>query len=379
MNTTDKVWLIIVGDAIVGGGMDRANLALIERLVELKQTTEVVAHRCQLQDNQLAFHQVPRPANKHLLGAPLLNWAGQRRVISLRKRHKTVVVANGGNCRIDADLNWVHYVHAAYSPSNSEPRKPWRQVWDRLQLRWERAAFNQSKLLIANSEQTKQDLIQHLGVDASKIRVCYYGVDLDRFQPLSESDRMQVRQEWNLGDRPTAVFVGALGDHRKGFATLALAWRRLCQDPNWDAQLLVLGAGSTLSAWRDRADQESWGRSVQFLGFRPDPERIVGACDLLVSPARYEAYGLNVHEAVCLGLPAIVSARAGVAERFPRELNEWLLPDPWDDCDLAQRLRRWREDLGRSKSRFAPLREMFRSRSWRHCADDLISIMQDSR
>ena len=37
-------------------------------------------------------------------------------------------------------------------------------------------------------------------------------------------------------------------------------------------------------------------------------------------PARYEAYGLAVHEALCRGLPALVSASAGVAERYPADL-----------------------------------------------------------
>jgi len=67
---------------------------------------------------------------------------------------------------------------------------------------------------------------------------------------------------------------------------------------------------------------------------------------VLVSPVRYEAYGLNVQEALCCGVPAIVSACAGVAERYPATNSL--------DCfyvilttfrELVERMRRWRESI----------------------------------
>ena len=59
---------------------------------------------------------------------------------------------------------------------------------------------------------------------------------------------------------------------------------------------------------------------------------IFAACDLLIHPARYEAYGLAVHEALCRERPAIVTASAGVAERYPSDLSQLLLHDP-DSAD----------------------------------------------
>jgi glycosyltransferase involved in cell wall biosynthesis len=81
-----------------------------------------------------------------------------------------------------------------------------------------------------------------------------------------------------------------------------------------------------------------------------------------VSPTRYEAYGLGVHEALCCGLPAIVSADAGVAERYPPDLADLLLPDPDDDADLAGRLRRCRAEMPRERVR--DLSARLRSYTW---------------
>ena len=76
---------------------------------------------------------------------------------------------------------------------------------------------------------------------------------------------------------------------------------------------------------------------------------VLRACDALVSPVHYEAYGLNVQEAICCGLPALVSASAGIAEQYPAALADLLLPDPDDPADLAARLRRWRVGPGRHR------------------------------
>ena len=55
------------------------------------------------------------------------------------------------------------------------------------------------------------------------------------------------------------------------------------------------------------------GLIVPDLPFEEAPA-VLAACDALVSPTRYEAYGLAVHEALARGLPALVSRSAGIAD-----------------------------------------------------------------
>ncbi len=65
----------------------------------------------------------------------------------------------------------------------------------------------------------------------------------------------------------------------------------------------------------------------------------------LVSPVRYEAYGLAVHEALSRGVPALVSRTAGIAERFPPGFDHLLLDAGVDAGALATRLLEWRGNL----------------------------------
>ncbi|HEY6395781.1 MAG TPA: glycosyltransferase family 4 protein, partial [Candidatus Binataceae bacterium] len=105
---------------------------------------------------------------------------------------------------------------------------------------------------------------------------------------------------------------------------------------------------------------------------------VLAASDLLVSPVRYEGYGLNVHEALCRGVPAMVSASAGVAERYPSELGELLLPDPEDAGDLAKRILSWRTDICGWKLRVVPLANSLRQRTWEDMAHEIVAIAENS-
>jgi glycosyltransferase involved in cell wall biosynthesis len=116
---------------------------------------------------------------------------------------------------------------------------------------------------------------------------------------------------------------------------------------------------------------------IKFLGFRQDVPAVLAACDALVHPARYEAYGLSVQEALCRGLPALVSVTAGVAERYPDELHGLLIPDPEDAADLARRLQTWRRDRERIRAKVARLSNCLRSHTWDDMAGQIVHLIAE--
>ena len=169
----------------------------------------------------------------------------------------------------------------------------------------------------------------------------YYGTDPDRFYPATAQERTTTRAalDWP-SDRPIVLFVGALSDRRKGFDTVFDAWTILHREHRGEMpMLIVIGRGADMPMWQSRVAAAELSEHIRFLGFRDDVPRLIRAADALVSPTRYESYGLGVHEALCCGLPALVSVDAGVAERYPAALSDLLLPDPNDPRELAQRLR----------------------------------------
>jgi glycosyltransferase involved in cell wall biosynthesis len=374
---------IVSGDFAQTGGMDRANYALADYLARRGGSVYLVAHR--VADGLHAYpnvivHQVRKPLGSYYLGEPLLNWTGMRAGQKVASRGGRVIV-NGGNCRF-ADVNWVHYVHAAYRPvaRASYLRRTKNYLFDQ-SSRWaEKQVLSRAKLIIANSDRTRRHVVEFLGVADDRVRTVYYGADSGQFQPISPSARAEVRRDmgWPTS-QPLAVFVGALGDRRKGFDVVFEVWQVLCKAPTWDVDLIVIGTGSELPRWQSLAVEAGLDRRIRFLGFRTDVPRLLPACDVLVAPTQYEAYGLGVQEAMCCGLPALVSRDAGIAERFPASLRELLLPKPDDVQDLARRLLDWRSRLESLAEAVQPFAKELAGRTWDVMAEEIIGLIDSSR
>jgi glycosyltransferase involved in cell wall biosynthesis len=375
-----EAYAIVTGDFIRTGGMDAPNFALASYLARSGRTVHLVGYRA---DEELArcpnvvFHRVPKPAGAYALGAPLLGGHGLVRATAVAARHGKVVV-NGGNCPFPG-VNWVHYVHAAFEPVAAG--KTWRRAkvkaMHRVNVMTERVALRAAKLVVANSERTRRDVIERVGIAEDRVTTMYYGVDAGRFHAVSDDERAATRRSFGWSDGvPHVAFVGALGDRRKGFDVLYDAWRLLCAKPSWDAVLVVVGTGAELPLWRARAIDDGLGERLRFLGFRNDVPRVLAACDALVSPTRYEAYGAGVHEAVCCGLAAVVSESAGVAERYPDSLRELLLEDVESPSVIATKILRWRERPSHWREAVVDFGQRLRSRTWDDMARDLVSACE---
>jgi glycosyltransferase involved in cell wall biosynthesis len=366
-------WLLVAGDFVRHGGMDRANLELA-RFLAAEHPVHLVTHRA---DDEIAklpnvtVHRVSRPFGKHLLGQPLLARAGRQWAARLAREGYRVIV-NGGNCRW-SDANWVHCVHAAYPApvAGGFLRRVRTRAVHRLNRWTERRSLRAARVVICNSRRTARDVVELLGVDPGRVRVVYLGIDPARLTPVTRADRVAARARLGWDERPWVGFVGQLGNRVKGFDTLYAAWRDLGRESAWDANLAVIGEGPDRPAWEGRAAADGLAGRVRFLGFRADVPDVLAACDAVAAPSRYDAYGLAVHEALCRGLPAIVSAAAGVGERYPPDLADLILTDPESRTELAARLRHWRANLESFALRVRPLADELRSRTWTDMARDI--------
>ncbi len=372
--------LLVNGNFVPTNGMDMPNLALARHLAEAGAEVHLVTHRAEEElttKPNVIVHHVPKPANSYLLAAPFLDRMGRKWAANITAR-KGDVVANGGNC-LWGDINWVHYVHAAYRAprAGSALRIAKNECAHRTFLAMERAAVKRARLVIVNSERTRRDVVERLGVAEERVRTVYYGIDRERFRPVTDEERARAKNKlgWS-NDKPVVAFIGALGDRRKGLDKLLAAWESLCADSRWDADLAVIGTGAELPVYQARARAMGLESRIYFLGFRDDVPTILAACDALIAPTQYEAYGQGVHEALCCGVPALVSASAGVAERYPPSLQDLLIPDPEDVDDLRERLRAWRNRVDEYKAIVLPLSQQLRAHTWEHMAAQIVSVAQ---
>ena len=372
--------LLVAGDFMPHGGMDRANLELA-RFLAAESPVHLVAHRVDaelLATPNVIFHPVTRPFGKHLLGQPFLAHAGREWAKRLAPQGFRVVV-NGGNC-CWPDVNWLHCVHAAYPApvTGNGIRRMKARFVHTLAQRAERKAARMARVVICNSHRTARDAVELLGVHESRVRVVYLGGDGASLTPVTPTERAVARAALGWEDRPWVGFVGQLGNRVKGFDTLYAAWRELCHSPLWDANLAVIGEGFDRPAWEARAKADGLAARIRFLGFRTDVPTVLAACDAVTAPSRYDAYGLAAHEALCRGLPVVVSAKAGVSEHYATNLADLILTDPENSAELADRLRNWRANRESFAGCVRPLADELRSRTWADMAREIRDVIMST-
>jgi glycosyltransferase involved in cell wall biosynthesis len=380
LSSSEKTWLLVAGGFHRNGGMDRLNWALANYLADRGSSVHLVGHSVSpaLEKKAAAIKLVPRPGGSFLLGGLMLARAGRSAAGSLQRESSGVrVVVNGGNCDWP-DINWVHCVHHAWKRNNPQSHASLRlrnkfSRW--LFCRRERTILRRARILIANSQRTRGDLVNLLHIDADRVHVVYPGADRD-FSPPSAGHRAAARA-WlaRSEQRPLVAFVGGFGDDsNKGFDVLFSAWVKLCARRDWDVDLVVAGGGRALESWRHRVAAARLDRRITMLGFTERVSDVLAAADLLVSPVRYESYGLNVHEALCTGIPAMVTRTAGVAERYPAELEDLLLSDSGDPDDLAARIFCWRTAIPYWRDKISPLARELGCDSLKNMAWRIVSI-----
>ncbi len=376
MERAERDWVIVCGGFHRRGAMDRANAALAGYLVEGGHRVHLVAHdvdRRWLAEPRVDVAIVKRPAGSFMAGELALERRGHRAAAVVRRTGRAVrVLANGGNMA-GADVNWVHSVHHAW-PCSDAQAPAWFRVKNRATRAWARVrelrAVRSAGAVVTNSRRTTNDVVTMLGVPPERVHTVYLGSDGDWIPPTA-AERRAARERWDAGDRPLVAFIGALGhDTNKGIDLLLDAWCRL-RAAGWTASLVVAGPGHR-ERWRRRAS--AMGGSVRFVGHIDNIGTLLAAADVLVSPVRYEAYGLAAHEALCRGVPVIITASAGIVERLPADLADLLLPDPPAVEPLVERLGRWAARPDEWRRRVEPVSHSLRAYQDREMAARIVEI-----
>lgn len=130
------------------------------------------------------------------------------------------------------------------------------------------------------------------------------------------------------GDARVVLFVGS--DYaRKGLDRAIAALAALPGALRGTAHLVVAGADRA-QPYRRLARQLGVGAQVHLLGARDDVARLMHGADLLVHPARREAAGLVLLEALAAGLPVLTTDVCGYAPCVAQSRAGQVLRAPYD-------------------------------------------------
>lgn len=271
-----------------------------------------------------------------------------------------LVVVNGFITYARSDINCIHFVHSAWIRSKYHPfreqknaRSLYQFIYNGLNALLERLALQQTRQIVAVSEQVKEELVQDAYIQAHRISVVSNGVDLNEFYP-----RTVNRADFNLAvGRTYALFAGDLKSKRKNLDTVLAALANV-----EDIELIVLGYIEK-SPYPQLAQELGISDRVHFLGYRQDVADMMSLADLFIFPSRYEPFSLVILEAMASGLPVITSNRCGAVELLSNQ-SAVIIEDPDDTSALIQALRDLSSDRELLELMARRAREDAQSNSW---------------
>jgi glycosyltransferase involved in cell wall biosynthesis len=212
--------------------------------------------------------------------------------------------------------------------------------------RWYNSVMTRGEMVIANSEYTRQHVIEEHGVDPDRVVAIPRGIDLARFDPakVSEERVEALRSAWGLDPADTRLKILLAGrlTRWKGQRLLIDAAAKLKASGEDRFLILLAGDDQGRSAYRAELEQ------AIAAGGLSDNVRIVGHCEDM--PAAYlvadvaaapsldpEAFGRTAVEPQVMGRPALAANHGAATETVIDGKTGWLV-EPGDADAWAQAL-----------------------------------------
>jgi UDP-glucose:(heptosyl)LPS alpha-1,3-glucosyltransferase len=190
----------------------------------------------------------------------------------------------------------------------------------RTTLEWQEHCLTRHRfrLLVANSRLMRGDVCARYGLDPDAVAVVHPAVDTVEFS-RHDHDGLRAATRAELGVAAGAPLVGFITSGNfalRGVEALVEVAAALVAEGRPDLRVLAIGSERNAAGLAARFAARGLQQVLVTRGKSSAVARYFHAIDLLLHPARVEAYGLVVHEAAACGCPVVTSDAVGAAELF---------------------------------------------------------------
>ncbi|HTJ92718.1 MAG TPA: glycosyltransferase [Pararobbsia sp.] len=170
---------------------------------------------------------------------------------------------------------------------------------DAWQIELERRTYANARAIVAHSQLMSRELQRFYAVPAERINVLYPPVDVERFRPLSDEQRRQVRDQFGLPHDRTLFVFSSTSHERKGYALLEAFFSQTT------LPVCLAVAGRPVPKTSD---------TIRYVGYCREIEKLFAAADFTMVASSYEPFGLVGVESVLCGTPVVIADNVGAAE-----------------------------------------------------------------
>ncbi|RLF30152.1 MAG: glycosyltransferase family 1 protein [Thermoplasmata archaeon] len=249
--------------------------------------------------------------------------------------HDWLGITSGISVKKELDLPLIFHVH---STEKGRSRGKGSRTIEEIEYAGSEAA----DCIITVSEAMKDEL-QKLGFPQNKIRVCWNGVDPQKYniENISKEDIKTLREQYGVNENEKLLFfIGRLVGV-KGVDNLVKAMSSVVEEFP-DTKLVILGKGEMAEYIKSLIRENMLDDKVILRAeFVDEKTRILhyAASDLVVLPSLYEPFGIVCTEAMSMSKPVVVGAKGtnGMREQVvPNgEKQCGIHVNPYDPSDIA--------------------------------------------
>lgn len=196
--------------------------------------------------------------------------------------------------------------------------------------------------VIADSQATKDDLIELYNTPSDKITVLLSGID-SRYHVISDLDYLlTMRNKYNIPDVPYIFSIGTI-QPRKNYSRLIHALKIL-RDSGYDLHLVIAGGRGWLEdEMYQTLDETQLHEVVHLIGFADDADvaKLYNAAECVAFPSLYEGFGFPVLEGMACGTPVLTSNVSSLPEVAG---DAAIMVNPYDIEAIAEALRQIIDD-----------------------------------
>ncbi len=276
----------------------------------------------------------------------------------------------------------IHDIAWKYYPETFTPFMRWFLEWST------KFAVNNASRIIAVSSATKKDLINEYNISEEKVSVVHHGFEQMSKQIGESADKLisklanqliskSQNQLVNKLQTPYVLFLSTL-QPRKNLERLIDAFRMLKTElPDLPHKLVVVGK----PGWRFESILQKLEANkdiVIYKNYVSDRERleILKGADVLVQPALYEGFGMQILEAfvsavpvACSNVSSLPEVAGGAAVYF----------NPENVVDMKQSLKALLLDESLKHDMIQKGYGRLKEYSWEKCAKETLSILNNTR
>ena len=296
------------------GGVERTTIEIAQALSAAGHVPHVACAGGRMEDELSAaggiLHRLPVGSKN-----PLTLRSNTRALIKIIKQHNIGLVHARSRAPAwpakaaarEAKIPFITTYHGIYNAKS------------RLKRRYN-AVMTKADLIIANSNFTKNHIIEEHGTDPKKIIVIPRGVDMDLFDPaqISARDIDAVRADWGVdGTRPVLLLPGRV-TRWKGQLVAVNALAKL-ESKGMDADLVLLGDPQGRDEYVEEikaaAAELGLTGNVKTAAHTDNMPAAYAACDLVISASTDpEAFGRVAAEAQAMHKLVMASDHGGARE-----------------------------------------------------------------